>query len=104
MASLQPFLLYLLFSTYIFPDLIRGSQLEKEVTLKEDVLLFSCSVLSDFFAIPWTAVRQASLSFTISQSLLKLMSTDESMIPISSSVTLFFCLQSFPASGSFPMS
>ena len=28
------------------------------------------------FVTPWTAARQASLSFTISQSLLKLMSTD----------------------------
>ena len=33
-----------------------------------------------FFSIPWTAVCQASLSFTISQSLLKLMST-ESVMP-----------------------
>ena len=32
------------------------------------------------FATPWTAARQASLSFTISQSLLKLMSI-ESMMP-----------------------
>ena len=32
------------------------------------------------FAIPWTAACQASLSFTISQSLLKLMST-ESVMP-----------------------
>ena len=32
------------------------------------------------FVIPWTAACQASLSFTISQSLLKLMST-ESMMP-----------------------
>ena len=32
------------------------------------------------FASPWTAARQASLSFTISQSLLKLMSI-ESMMP-----------------------
>ena len=29
-----------------------------------------------FFATPWTAARQASLSFTISQSLLKLMSLE----------------------------
>ena len=36
---------------------------------------------------PWTAARQASLSFTISQSLLKLMST-ESVMP---SNHLFFC-------------
>ena len=32
------------------------------------------------FATPWTAARQASLSFTISQSLLKLMSI-ESVMP-----------------------
>ena len=57
------------------------------------------------FATPWTAAHQASMSFSISQSLLKLMSI-ESMMPfnISSSVTLFSsCPQSFPASRSFPM-
>ena len=43
------------------------------------MLLFSCSVMSDS-AIPWTAACQASLSFTISQSLLKLMSV-ESVMP-----------------------
>ena len=58
------------------------------------------------FATPWTAARQVSLSFTISQSLLKLMSI-ESVIP---SNHLFFChplfllLSIFPASGSFLMS
>ena len=43
------------------------------------LLLFSHSVVSDSVT-PWTAARQASLSFTISQSLLKLMSI-ESMKP-----------------------
>ena len=55
---------------------------------------------------PWTAARKASLSITNSRSLLKLMSI-ESVRPstISSSVIPFSsCLQSFPASGSFPMS
>ena len=55
------------------------------------------------FATPWTAARQASLSFTISQSLLKHKSTElvmpcnhlVSVIPFSS------CLQSFPALRSF---
>ena len=42
-------------------------------------LLFSRSVVYDS-ETPWTAARQASLSFTIFQSLLKLMSI-ESMIP-----------------------
>ena len=36
---------------------------------------FSCSVMSDS-AISWTEAHQASLSFTISQSLLKLMSIE----------------------------
>ena len=58
-----------------------------------------------FFVTPWTAARQASLSFTISWSLLKLCpliqwchpSISFSVIPFSS------CPQSFPASESFPM-
>ena len=57
------------------------------------------------FATPWTAAHQASPYFIISQGLLKLMSSYW-MVPsnISSSATLFsFYLQSFPASGSFPM-
>ena len=54
---------------------------------------------------PWTAARQASLSETVSRNMLKLMSI-ESVIPsISYSVICFSsCLQSFPASGSFPVS
>ena len=43
------------------------------------LLLFSCQVVSDSRA-PWTAALQASLSFTISLSLLKLMSI-ESVMP-----------------------
>ena len=39
------------------------------------LLVRSHSVVSDS-ATPWTAAHQASLSFTISQSLLKLMSID----------------------------
>ena len=55
---------------------------------------------------PWTAAHQASLSFTISQSLLKFMSIESVVL----SNHLLLCrpvpsyLQSFPASGSFPMS
>ena len=57
---------------------------------------------------PWTAKCQASLSFTISQNLLKLLSIElESwwcQPTVSSSVVPFSsCPQSFPASGSFPM-
>ena len=43
------------------------------------VQLLSCV---QFFATPWTVARQASLSFTISQSFLKLMSI-ESVMPSS---------------------
>ena len=71
------------------------------------LLVFSCSHVW-LFATPWTAAHQAFLSFTISQSLLKLMSIDSVMpssYPIPSIVVPFSsCPQSFPASGSFLMS
>ena len=57
------------------------------------------------FATPWTSAHQASLSFTISWSLLRFMSIELVML----SNHLFFCspfsfcLQFSPASGSFPM-
>ena len=72
---------------------------------KTSYLLFSHSVMSDS-AAPWTATCQASLSSTISQSLLKLCPLSLWCHPtISSSVTpLSSCPQSFPASGSFPIS
>ena len=50
------------------------------------------------FAIPWTAARQASLSITNSQSLLKLM-TIESVTP---SNHLIFCCPLLPLSSIFP--
>ena len=66
---------------------------------------FSCSVVPDS-AAPWSAACQASLSITNFQSLLKFMSI-KSVMP---SNHLSLChpssshLQSFPTSGSFPMS
>ena len=66
---------------------------------------FSHSVMSNS-TIPWTAACQASLSITNSWRLLKLMSI-ESVIPSNNLILVIlfsFCLQSFPASGSFPMS
>ena len=58
---------------------------------------------------PWAAACQASLSLTISQNLpCPLVSSCPlnrwCHLTISSSLALFFCLQFFPASGSFPMS
>ena len=62
--------------------------------------VFAVQLLSRvwLFATPRTAACQASLSFIISQSLFKLMYISSSVAPFSS------CPQSFPASGSFPMS
>ena len=60
------------------------------------------------FVTPWTAAHQASLSFTISQNLLRLVSIELVMpsnhLVLSSVVPFPSCLQSFPASGSFLMS
>ena len=58
-----------------------------------------------FFAAPWTAAHQASPSFTISQICSDFCPFSQWCHPaISSSVVPFSsCLQSFPASGSFPV-
>ena len=55
---------------------------------------------------PWTAARQASLSSTVSRSLLKFMSIESVMLSnyLILDRPLLFFLQSFPASDSFPMS
>ena len=58
------------------------------------------------FAIPWAAACQASMSFTVSQSLLKFMSI-ESVMPSNHLIhyhPVLLLPQSFSASGSFPMS
>ena len=59
-----------------------------------------------FFATPWIAAHQASLSITNSQSLLKLMPI-ESVMPSSHLISVApfsSCPQSLPASGFFPLS
>ena len=58
------------------------------------------------FVTPWTTAHQASLSITNSQSLLRLMSI-ESVMPsnhLIHAIPFSSCLQSFPASWSFPIS
>ena len=67
------------------------------------VQLLSCV---QFLETPWTAAHQASLSFTIIQSSLKLLSI-ESVMPSNHPILCHpfsSCLQSFSASQSFPMS
>ena len=86
----------------------RHSERSKVRELEVEDWISSVRSLScvQLFVTPWTAARQASLSITNSQSLLKLLSI-ESVMP---SNHLIFCcpfsscLQSFPASGSFQMS
>ena len=58
------------------------------------------------FATPWTAARQVSLSITNSWACLNSCQSNWWCHPIISSTVLPFssCPQSFPASGSFPMS
>ena len=72
------------------------------VTMVVVVQMLSCVRC---FATPWTAAHQASLSFTISQNLLNLMSTE--LVMLCNHLTLCCpfssCPQSFPASSSSPM-
>ena len=66
------------------------------------LLLFTLSLVW-LFAIPWTVACQAPPSSTITWSSLKFMSIELVMLSnhLSLCSPLLFCLQSFPASGSF---
>ena len=79
--------------------------LREQDTIQSMLLLFSHLVIW-LLATPWTVTRQAPLFSAIFQNLLKLMSIEwKCFLTISSSAApSFFCLQSFSASGSFPMS
>ena len=81
----------------------RAREKEGKINKWDPVQLFSCVRL---FATPWTAARQASLTFTISQVCSNSCPSSQWCHPtISSSVVPFSsCPPSFPASGSFPMS
>ena len=61
------------------------------------VTLLSCS---QFFATPWTSARQASLSFTVSWSLIKLMSI-QSVMP-ANHLILLSTISSYLSSPSSP--
>ena len=86
--------------------LLQGVQYSDSQSLKL-YSIYCCSVAKLYLTLcdPWTAAHQTSLCFTISQSLLKLMSIESVMLsyhlipvtPFSS------CPQSFPESESFPM-
>ena len=74
-------------------------------TFSSSELPFSHSIMSDS-AIPWTIACQVPPSFTVSGVCLNSCASTRWGHPTSSSSVVPFssCLQSFPASGSFPMS
>ena len=81
-------------------------QIHNVITVRSVLLrlLFSHSVVSDS-ATPWAAARQASLFFTISQSLVKLMSI-EMVIPSNHLIlchALVLLTSIFPSIGVFSM-
>ena len=81
---------------------LRGPRFQKHaLTFINLILLFSCSVVSDSL---WPHGLQAPLSTTVSWSCSDSCALSRwCYLTTSFSVTLFFCLQSFPAAGSFPM-
>ena len=76
------------------------------ITSVSVVIVVAVQLLSRgwLFVTPWTTAHQASLSFTISWSLLKHMPTESLMPSNHSSCVIGFssCPKSFPASASFP--
>ena len=89
------------------PDFHRVHYLRRMVDRdNEHVSSIQLLIHVQLFPTPWTAAHQASLSITNSRSLLKLKSI-ESVMPFNHFtlvVPFSSCLQSFPTSGSFPMS
>ena len=84
-------------------DTGRGCQRSFMVPTAEDSFLVVQSLICvQLFVTPWTAAHQSSLSFTISQSLLKLISI-ESMMLSNHLILSSSCLQFFPASGVFQL-
>ena len=79
------------------PQIFGSNTLLNNLWIREEIVVQSLNCVR-LFATPWIAAHQASLSFTISRSLLKIMSIQSVIYPtISSSVTPFSsCLQSFP--------
>ena len=75
---------------------------------EHSIIIHSCYSVtkSCLTVIPWIVTHPAPLSFTFSQSLLKFVSME--WVILSNHLTLcwpfFSCYQSFPASGSSPMS
>ena len=104
------YLLFLIFKFYIKIYLIYSvvlvSGAEQSDLVTHTVIVVQLLSHVWFFATPWTPAQQASLSFTFSWSLLRLMSI-ESVMPscyIILCCPISFYHQSFPVSECFPMS
>ena len=85
---------------------LRRCSIKQIEPLKQYTVVVQSLSCVPLLATPWTAAFQASLAFTVSLSLLKLMSI-ESMMTSNHFILcrpLLLLPQSFPASGSFPMS
>ena len=94
-----------------------GKRRSKALTVCNDMILYIENpkdtirkllelICVQLFVTPWTTAGQASLSITNSRSLLKFMSI-KWVMPFNHFILchpFFSCLQSFPASGSFPVS
>ena len=82
------------------------TELQISVSLPHMIIVVQLLSHAWLLAAPWTAACQAFLSFTVSWSLLKLMSIE--LVMLSNHLILCrplpSCPQSLPASGSFPMS
>ena len=104
------FFIVYFFMLWIFLTIIYSHQHYTGLIFLHNIFQFSSVQLLNcvrFFVTPWTAVYQASLSITNSQSSLKLMSIESVMSSnhlILIVIPFFSRLQSFPASGYFPMS
>ena len=99
MKEWKPILIKKLQSLKVYDKL--GNYLHR---LHRQRLLLSHQVVSDS-AASLPAAHQASLAFTVSQSLLRFMSIEWCCLTISPSASLFsFAFKYFPASGSFPIS
>ena len=85
---------------------LRWCSIKQIEPLKQYSVVIQSLSCVPLLATPWIAAHQASLSFTISLSLLKIMSIELEMPSnhLILYVAFSFCLSSFPASESFPVS
>ena len=60
-------------------SLYQGCELERALSMGTVLFVLSLHHVQ-LFVTPWTAAHQASMSFTLSQSLLKLMSTESKTV------------------------